>query len=553
MAAAARDVGAAVVANLRWSRIRNLLPWVNDAAIRRRRAVVLEPYRRVYTLRRELFPLLAFPVLSFGCLLYGFFFALTAPYLLMQFLAPIAVLGLVVIWALPNQRDAPTYGVELLFAAFLISFLLWPDYLAIYFPGMPWITSLRITAFPMVGLFLICLSVSKEFRKAVGKSVSAIKIMWILMCVMLGWQFATIPLSPTPVAALQIVILITILHFSMFVVSATIFRRIEYVERYWALLCVLAIPICIIVILEARQQHLLWMTEIPRFLRVPDENVTKILEPEFRPGINLYRAKGIFRTPLVLAEYLCLLTPFLLHFGFSDRKPLIRAACFLFIPIIFVAIRLTDSRLGMVGMLISILLFGCFWSYIRWRREPKNLFSAAVLFAYPAAFILAVAAVLSSTRLSIMVFGGGAQASSTAARSTQLDMALRALAKSPLGHGPGRSGEALGFAEGQFKTVDNYFITVAMDGGVIGIVAWYGIFIAAIVTSLRYCLSPEHSIRREANLLAPLTIALCAFLVVKWVHGQGDLHSIQFIQLGMISALVYRMRREDRLKRISAA
>ncbi|MFZ2286539.1 MAG: O-antigen ligase family protein, partial [Bacteroidales bacterium] len=484
---------------------------------------------------------------------YGFFFALTAPYLIMQFLAPIALLALLVIWALPNQRSAPTYGVEILFAAYFISLILWPDYLALHFPGMPWITSLRVTAFPMLGVFLICLSVSKEFRTAVAKSVMAIKPLWYFICGLLVVQVYTVAFSPTPVSSVQIVILFVVLNFSIFVVSATLFRRIDYIERYWALLCCLALPLSALVILEARQQHLLWMTNIPSFLRVPDETVTKILIPEFRPGINLYRAKGTFRTSLVLAEYLSLLTPFLLHFGFSQRRLVVRVAALSMIPLLFLVIRLTDSRLGLVGMLISILLFGCFWSFIRWRRQPRNLLSAAILFAYPATFCIAVGLILASTRLSIMVFGGGAQAGSTAARSTQLAMALQALVKRPLGYGPGQSGEAMGFSEGQFRTVDNFFITVSLDLGVPGIVFWYGAFIVGILSALRYCLSREFSMRREATLLGPLAIALSAFLVVKWVHGQADLHSIPFMELGMISALVYRLRKQERMEREQAA
>ena len=40
--------------------------------------------------------------LAFFCLLYGFFFALTAPYLIVPMMTPLAVLALLVIWALPS-------------------------------------------------------------------------------------------------------------------------------------------------------------------------------------------------------------------------------------------------------------------------------------------------------------------------------------------------------------------------------------------------------------------------------------------------------------------
>jgi hypothetical protein len=35
---------------------------------------------------------------------------------------------------------------------------------------------------------------------------------------------------------------------------------------------------------------------------------------------------------------------------------------------------------------------------------------------------------------------------------------------------------------------------------------------------------------------------MAAFLVIKWVHGQGDNHPILFMMLGMVSALIYKLR-----------
>ena len=50
-------------------------------------------------------PLAIFLIL---CLPYGFFFALTAPYLIVQFTFPILLLAAVMIWALPDMRHPPT-------------------------------------------------------------------------------------------------------------------------------------------------------------------------------------------------------------------------------------------------------------------------------------------------------------------------------------------------------------------------------------------------------------------------------------------------------------
>jgi hypothetical protein len=158
------------------------------------------------------------------------------------------------------------------------------------------------------------------------------------------------------------------------------------------------------------------------FLRVPDPSVQITLTPTFRPGINLYRAKATFATPLALAEYLALLTPLFLHFGFWSKNRAVKIGAFAMIPILFICIRMTDARLGLVGMLVSLLFYGLLWSIVRWRSHPRDLFAAAAVYAYPTVFRGGVGLVLASHRLKLMVFGDGAQASSTEARQDQLSM-----------------------------------------------------------------------------------------------------------------------------------
>jgi hypothetical protein len=517
-------------------------PIMGRAATRRRASVVLAPYKRTHSLRGALLKILTAPALAFFCLIYGFFYALTAPTFIVAFVVPLLVMAALIIWALPHQRTAPTLLIEFLFPAFFVALILWPNYLAVSLPGLPWITMLRIIGLPMAGLLLISLSVSPPFRKRVAESVTSIKLLWIFMCGFLVVQVITTIISTSPGASAQLVFNQSIYWIATFVISCTLFRDTKYIERYWALLCCLSVPIIAITVLEAREQHVLWASKIPAFLRIQDESVRLILTPSFRPGINLYRAHATFATPLGMAEYLSLLTPFLLHFGFWRKNQVVKIAIFVMFPLLFISIRLSDARLGVVGMLASLLLYGLMWSIVRWRSHSRDLFAAATVYAYPAVFMAGIAAVFASTRLHAMVFGDGAQASSTEARKIQLSMAMNQLMKAPWGHGTGQCGLAMGYGEGSFITVDNYFISVALDWGVLGIVFWYGMFITAIVLAIRYSLSSQYAGRVEARLLAPLAVALTAFLVIKWVHGQDDNHAIYFMMLGMVSALVYKLR-----------
>lgn len=526
-----------------WEEVKERAPVVGRISIRRRSAVVLAPYRKSYSLRRSIINIATAPALALFCLIYGFFFGLTAPSLIVPFVVPILALTALIIWALPHQRTAPTLPIEILYAAFFVSLIVWPNYVAISLPGLPWITISRLIGLPLALLLLISLSVSPEFRRKAAESVNSIKILWAFMCGFISLQIITTLASHSPGASAQLVFNQQIYWTVIFVVGCIIFRDVRQVERYFALLCGLSIPIILLSIPESMESHVLWMNKIPKLLQINDPSVKVILTPTFRAGTNLFRVRTTFSTPLEEAEYLSLLTPFLLYFGFSAKRLLTRALCIGLIPIIFIAIRLTDCRLGVVGMLVSVLLYGVLWSIVRWRAHPKDLIAAATVYTYPVVFMGGIGAVLASHRLHDMVFGGSAQASSTAARDNQLTMATKAFMKAPWGYGTGQSGEAIGYPPGQFIAIDNHFIVILLEYGALGVIAWYGMFIIAIIQATRYTMSARYAGRLEARLLAPLAVELCAFVIIKWVHGGTYTHPIDFMILGMVSALIYNLNR----------
>ena len=192
---------------------------------------------------------------------------------------------------------------------------------------------------------------------------------------------------------------------AIFAIGCAIFRDTRQVEKYLALLCALSIPIVLISFPESVEQHVLWMKKIPKILTIPDPSVKVILTPVFRAGTNFFRVRTTFSTPLEEAEYLSLLTPFLLYFGFSAKNLLFRVISIALIPAIFIAIRLTDCRLGIVGMLVSILLYGVLWSIVRWRAHPRDLIAAATVYLYPIVFVAALGVVFTSHRLRAMALG----------------------------------------------------------------------------------------------------------------------------------------------------
>ena len=136
-------------------------------------ATALAPY---HPLSRSKFKMiLGLTSLMLFCLIYGFFFSVFVPTYFAFFMFPLLFLALLVIWALPDTNWAPTRTLEWLFYATFISLIVWPDYLAIALPGLPWITLLRLTSFPQLLVLLICLSISADFRSKLKHSLRARK------------------------------------------------------------------------------------------------------------------------------------------------------------------------------------------------------------------------------------------------------------------------------------------------------------------------------------------------------------------------------------------
>jgi O-antigen ligase len=122
----------------------------------------------------------------------------------------------------------------------------------------------------------------------------------------------------------------------------------------------------------------------------------------------------------------------------------------------------------------------------------------------------------------------------------QLHMAIPKILGAPWGHGAGQSGVSMGYGSGQFIALDNYYILIGLDYGVLGLITFYGMIIAAIVYGAFSLLRANTRLDAETDYLVPLVVMLAEFLVIKWVFGQADSHPIVFMVLGMIVALVGR-------------
>jgi hypothetical protein len=492
--------------------------------------------------RREMAPgsrLLVLAILAVVALGYGLAFGYMAPARMMPLVAPIALLCGLVIWALPAGDYAPTHLLEPLFMAFFAALVLWPNYLAISLPGLPWLTLLRIVGVPLLGVLLICISVSSIFRARLWDVLSSQKaIIWLLFGVVV-MQTLTLPLSRDPGLSLNRWVIAQVNWTAIFVVSCIVFIRPGFADYWVRVLLAMVFSLCLLGLWEFQVGRVPWAGNIPEFLKIEDESVQRILRGGARAATGIYRVAATSTTPLGFAEMLGLTLPFAFHIAINRYNAIVRIAGVMFVPLCIYLILLTDSRLGVVAALASMAFYLLIWAVFRWNRLKNSIIGPAVVISYPLMFAALIAATLFVGRLRNEVWGDGSQQASNESRIAQWAMGLPKVARNPIGHGVGQSGDTLGFANlGGVQTIDSYYLSILLDIGVLGFILYYGLFTRAVFIAISQARMNIQD--RELLIVIPLAVSLINFCIVKSVFSQDANHPLVFMMLGAIVALTYR-------------
>ena len=165
-----------------WNAARTRLGMGSDVGSR---PPLIVGYRRAVPRGLVIMGALALVILLFA---YGFYFGILAPARMMPFAIAPSILMALVIWGLPAGAIAPTRAIEPLFMVFFISLMLWPNYLAIGLPSLPWITMLRLFGVPLILVLLACISVSREFRQKLTAVLNADRATWQLLVIFIVLQ-----------------------------------------------------------------------------------------------------------------------------------------------------------------------------------------------------------------------------------------------------------------------------------------------------------------------------------------------------------------------------
>lgn len=485
-----------------------------------------------------------YALLAVTCVGWGFYFGLSAPFRIMPLIAPLPLLMLLIIWALPQGEYAPRRAIEPLHLGFFVSLMLWPNYIAITLPGMPWLTMLRIFVVPLIIVTLICISVSPTFRKTMKDCLTSDPFIWRMFAAFVFLQTVTLPLSDRPVLTLNRYIVDQLNHTSIFLISCYVFLLPGFAQRWSKAVLCAAYFICGIGLWENQLGSVPWSGHIPPFLNVESEFVEGVLGGASRSSVGIHRVGAMSAHPLAMAELLGLVAPFALHIGMTRNPLILRILGFAYIPLALMLIELADSRMGNVAMLSAILFYVLIWATLRWRSHKQSLIAPALVLLYPAILGSALLGTFFVGRLRNAVWGGGAKAGSTEARSLQWDLAIPKVITHPFGHGLGQAARKVGYVNPAGKgSLDSYYINMLMDFGPLGFLLFFGMFLYAAWLAAKVVIYFRPS--GDTTLLLPLMVAMLQFVIIKSVLGLDHNHPFVFMMLGAIVALAFRAKREQ--------
>lgn len=500
-----------------------------------------DPTKRVTGWRRRSL----YAALAIMCFFYSAFVTLLPRPLMVPLLIPLLLLVLAVIWALPVSNYRPFKSMDTLLWVYFGTVLLWPNYLALQLPGLPWLTAARLSLTPLLFLVLIASSSCAAYRTQMKEMLDSLRPVGILVTVFAIVQVLSIVLSDQPFTTINRVFNNETAWTMVFFAAVWTFRNQRSLERWCLAFVGMAVILTGIAFAEAQAEQVLWSQSIPAFLKPDDEAVAFLLQG-YRRLTGEYRVIATAATPLGFAELLALSIPFVLYIGDRYRTFWAITLALVLDVIILVAIWLTYSRLGLVGFVASHLLFFFYLAFERRKKNAHSLAAASLLYFSPIVAAIGVAVIMLSTRLRTRVFGGSEHRFSNDARADQWATGIEKIWASPLfGFGANQGGRRLGYANSEGKlTVDSHMLSHLMDYGFVGFAVFYGLFAYAIVKAFQLALRTSDAVARSLSVAC--AIALVEFVVIKSVLSSEANHSLVFMVLGGIVALHYHERNRQR-------
>lgn len=470
----------------------------------------------------------------FLCLLLGLMAAVVPVGTLARLLAlPGAIMLAIVMWMLPKRRQAPDGLLQLALVALVLSINLWPGYVVYRIGGLP---SVNPTKLAWLGFLLLAAASVMSCEEPLARLTRRCKAHpWIIFSVLflMLWRAVSAAAGEQPISQVLSLASEIVTYYVLFFAALAVLRDERDVVRLLTVLMAAAILQALLASYESVAKHTLF----DRFVSVGSDDsaaVLDMLREKFRDGH--YRAQGTFEHPMVLAEFMAMIAPLAVIPFFSQKTGLWRWICVAFLPFAFGVILSSRSRVGIAVLMTAVLLAGCLLLLPRGdraRHSGASLSLALSIFLLP---VLLVAGYFAMQEVSHLIAGRSAgEASSTMSRVLMMQRGIPLLRASPFfGYGNGMGAVKLGFFDGVRFNIDNYWLGVALDAGVPGLVAFAAVFGLAALLGLKYYRQRDDNAGLAAGFMA---ISIVIMLGCKTVLSIASGFTLAYVLIAAIIVL----------------
>ena len=500
----------------------------------------MKPYER----RREPGPVTRFllgAMLVFVAMIYGLMAVILPPQLLSYPATPILIMVGLILWLLPDVGGIYYDRLQQLMMSYMAITIAWPAYIALNVPGLPWISLTRLVLFMVLAVFIWNFSTSQQLRDKLRDVVSetpiTIRVFWMF------WATTTFSLAfASPIGASISKYINNQIYWTMVLfMTALLATRPGFVGRFVRVLVVATAFVIAYSLYEFRIERVPWIDYLPSFLKIDPELLEILMDSQSRAGTDIYRVRGPFAASLFFSEFLTMVFPFFLYFASKQKRILPLLAMMAATLGCLVVMYLTNARSAILGALVAFLLYPFFYAIRRRSQHERSIVGTSLLMAYPMMVGVATMLVLFWPRAHTMILGGGQHQASSDARGEQWRMGIPKLLSHPFGFGVGRGNDALGFVNLAGKgTVDTYYLTVMLDFGILALPLFLLTFLIPAWLAFKYY---RDSKTPEQEILAPLSIAIINFIIVKSVLTSEANMPLAFAFVGCIIGLVWQRKR----------
>lgn len=440
--------------------------------------------------------------------------------------------------AWPSSSKTQGGMLSSLLFTYVLIFCLWPQFSSYKIPGLPAIEPQRLIYVLVIITWVALLIINKNTQTLfMARMRYAI---FPITCLLFVYflHFLVAVFSKDPLWSFFFAFREFVTGSLIFFAALVALRDLKDVQKLILFISLGAGVVSILAIIESVLKHNLFSSWLPLSSAYAEWATAE----RIRDGT--YRVQAVFDNPLLLVDFLLLVWPLSLYMANWKHGVLKGLFGYILVILIPIALLRTGSRAAILVFGIEVAIFLILWIL-------RNIVSKK---GSGPTYLVAGALILSTIFIPVilnefktLVSGRTAEeASSSYSRMVMVTRAIDDLSDGNLlGHGFGKSASVIGIKTGPpghwIYVLDNYFITLALDSGILAMIFyclfWFWLLYKGLVAALTFS-------NESGRVASAIFLSISGFILVKMISSQPQIFPLFFIISASLITLLHSKSKE---------